>query len=173
MNLGVYIYICIHIYTYNIIITTYITLIFLLFHPLHRAKFPQTKKIPQISQAKKAGASSLQKICEEAMVGCFYDFGECFLQPDGCSLKLPPTWSHCSPCAKVVWGLEAQVHGPFSPFHRVENLKTHGLWLTLRWLTLTTKKEIWMIWPWKEIGVPWSLGYLVVVSSLGHLESSN
>ena len=52
------------------------------------------------------------------MVGCFYDFGQCFLQPDGCSLKLPPTWSHRSPCAKVVWGLEAQVHGPFSTFHR-------------------------------------------------------
>ena len=131
----------------------------MLFHQLHPAKFPQTKKIPQISQAKKAGASSLQKICEEAMVGCFYDFGQCFLQPDGCSLKLPPTWSHCSPCAKVVWGLEAQVHGP--TFHRVENLKTMGYGWPLRWLILTTKKEIWMIWPWKEIGVPWSLGYLV------------
>ena len=58
----IYIYICIHIYTYNIIITTYITLIFLLFHPLHPAKFPQTKKSPKFPKQKKAGLHLFKKI---------------------------------------------------------------------------------------------------------------
>lgn len=130
---------------YNLYIT-YITTLdnthFFDFSSTPPGKVPGQKISPQFPKPKSRGLHLFKKIWRKpwsvasmTLVNVFSNLMDAALSCHRPGAIVPPARRSFG-----VWKLRSMVH--FQPFTGVEN---HGLWLTLRWLILTTKKRYGMM----------------------------